>query len=860
MSVSSCLRTTCIVLWLCALTERSWGEGSEVTHPVYKPNISTSDIEKIQRAYALVLALSEEALAALVPERSGFRYCGCPNCEVGSAETQLDWTIYAPHHVHCRFCGTRYPNEKFPERYQIELNTPDGKIHVYPYYKDAKGRQYFFSARAWFERRRYLAGAAFDLATLYCATQDTALARRAAIILARFAQVYPGYAVRYEVPLQPKQFFPANAKPPFHVEPYKAAKWSYWAFLDIPNNLLLAYDLLYTSGEFEKLDRVYGRSVKQMIEHDFFRPSVEFVLSYPEVGHNMSPHLYQGLIIAGRVLGEPTWAREGAARAKKLLTTRFYADGIWCEGAPTYQRQVLDLMSLIFKAAKGAPELALSNDDPDFKRAAATAERFLLPDGRLVPVNDSWARGQGLPLTRSQPILFPCFGYAILGHGQNEHQAQAHLNWSGSERQHLDKLGILLFAKQHELIPDIGNTRTKLSTWVRSTACHNTVMIDGKDQSEGGEGDLLLYDARNENVQIVEAQATNAYPQVATEYRRTLILVRVPPNDSYLVDIFRVHGGTQHDWLMHGSADEDVTTQCDLPLVHHEGSVGFITNLRRATVDQTWSVTFVPKGQGKAHLRTTMLGAPGTEVILGVAPSVRRAREDESVLDKYRMPVVIARHKAHQPEQTLGSMFVAVHEPFQIAPFISKIDSLDLGHDAILITISFLDTQDYVIYDKEASRQRSVRCGNHELQFQGRFATIRTKGTKTEWIYMVDSEYLRWDNCTLSSVGRIEGKVAGVYAPSAKIPAFFELTPPIPDDPSLRGAVMIVRHGNGSTHGFEIKDIMTLGDRTWLFPTQDHGFAHEVRSGKLQMRFFPHRMFNGPHTFRIPKTVYKQVQ
>jgi hypothetical protein len=68
----------------------------------------------------------------------------------------------------------------------------------FPYWEDAKGYRYFFRARRDSLVRDYLASRARDLAQLYVATKDRAHARRAALLMHRFAEVFPGWCYHYE--------------------------------------------------------------------------------------------------------------------------------------------------------------------------------------------------------------------------------------------------------------------------------------------------------------------------------------------------------------------------------------------------------------------------------------------------------------------------------------------------------------------------------------------------------------------------------------------------------------------------------------------------------------------------------------
>lgn len=121
---------------------------------------------------------------------------------------------------------------------------------------------------------------------------------------------------------------------------------------------------------------------------------------------------------------------------------------------------------------------------------------------------------------------------------------------------HRDKMHLDLFAENASLTPDFGYPETANSTDPRRagffahTVSHNTVMVDRSPQ-ELARGRCVAYDA-GPFVRYVEAQNDGVYPQ-CEQYRRSLAMVDVEPGLSYFVDIFRVSGGEQHDWLVHGT-------------------------------------------------------------------------------------------------------------------------------------------------------------------------------------------------------------------------------------------------------------------------------------------------------------------
>ena len=83
--------------------------------PVIRPQVDQGHVAGLEENLASVIALSEEELVRLIPNRSGFRFVDCPNCAGGAEENQLSWSIEEPHRVFCQFCNMRFPNELYPE-------------------------------------------------------------------------------------------------------------------------------------------------------------------------------------------------------------------------------------------------------------------------------------------------------------------------------------------------------------------------------------------------------------------------------------------------------------------------------------------------------------------------------------------------------------------------------------------------------------------------------------------------------------------------------------------------------------------------------------------------------------------------
>ena len=182
--------------------------------------------------------------------------------------------------------------------------------------------------------------------------------------------------------------------------------------------------------------------------------------------------------------------------------------------------------------------------------------------------------------------------------------------------------------------------------------------------------------------------------QGVTLYRRTLALIG-GPSGGYALDLFRVKGGHQHDYLFHALADRAELTGVTLG-AEEPGSLagtnicwgaqqlndgdmaghpnrpywnpppgngyGFLVQPRRGQPDGAWSAQWpVDATNG---VRLLMAAQPGTEVITALAPGIYPR------LPKARY--VVARRKG--PD--LESQFAAVIEPNDGTSLIRQVERL----------------------------------------------------------------------------------------------------------------------------------------------------------------------------------------
>ena len=115
------------------------------------------------------------------------------------------------------------------------------------------------------------------------------------------------------------------------------------------------------------------------------------------------------------------------------------------------------------------------------------------------------------------------------------------------------------------------------------TAAHNTVVVDGKNQfARFGQpeteplqvqlnplkgqvrGQTTAW-ANGAKVQLIRASGPELVQSTALrQYERSLLLVELSPEDSYVLDVFRVTGGRDHAKFLHGYFGDATATGLEL--------------------------------------------------------------------------------------------------------------------------------------------------------------------------------------------------------------------------------------------------------------------------------------------------------
>ncbi len=861
-------------------------------HPVLGHRIDPAKAAQYERAVAHAMAMSDDELLAFVPDKPFAAWCECPKCYGGVEGNHIfKWTIERPNEMTCKYCGTVFPNAKYPEDHELSGKNALGETVTFKFYLNTERNiPHLLTSNLDRWRREWVMSQCVALGKAYQATGKEEYARRAVLILDRAAQVYPHYPIVVNSQRWKFKFFQPQ-KYPF---PWNAGRWGYF-HNEVPKRAIRAYDLVYDSKAFDELSQQRGYDVRKRLEDDFFRETFAAVSVQTHHMSNIIGYDVAGVAWMGRVIHEPRYVHWAFGWMKKTALAGFFYDGLWHE-SPSYHYMTMGGLRRAFDTIRGYTDPPGYVDKVDrfddfepekvvpfLARLQHAPEVLDLPNGCSTSVHDTHPyERRSKPRERTVSTIAPGYGHASLGRGTGTNQMQAQLHFGGAYgHAHYDNLNLTLWAKEREMLPDLGYTWTQMRYWCTSTLGHNTVVVDRKDQVAGkSDGDLLWYFPDNAGVSAVAADGKRGYRKTRglDLYRRMLVMIPVSEADAYVVDVFRVRGGAMHDWALHGDADRDTTAACSLPLAgkrknmlepgekwdepttegHRFNAYGMVRDVQRGETAGSFRVDFTYLDEPMRGLRTHVFTGGPAEVWLGRSPSVRRMGQgtggDMRKAYDFWMPHLLVRRQAQAP---LASTFAAIHEPYAGKPFLSRVERLKLSpasEQAVALRVTHGDTVDTIIstLDEPPYPDRATSNG---IRLRGRLGIVRQKRGKTTSAWLFEGRSLSGQGWRLDAQqSRYTGEIAAATrkADGAAQDAFIT-NADLPVGDTLHRAWIIVTHGNGYTHGYEIDRVEKRDGKTTIVLTMDHGLR--IDGGVTTEVFFPQRKIKGRNTFSIPLAV-----
>ncbi len=404
---------------------------------------------------------------------------------------------------------------------------------------------------------------------------------------------------------------------------------------------------------------------------------------------------------------------------------------------------------------------------------------------------------------------------------------------------HRDRLNFDVIDGGVCLLPDHGYpeyaTRWPHRMYVTdNTIAHNTVVVDESPQRTNWVGHPELF-AQLPHFGAVRVDSREVYPNLK-QYQRTLAQIQVGEGPAaYVFDVFRVRGGNDHVYSLHGLpgtvattglnlvaqqrgtyAGEDTEFRSEVP-PRHGPKFGYtwLTNVAR---DRRPAESFVVDWHGvppypnltdqdNRHVRCHWF-APLSDVALAdMQPPQNRANAPKFL--RYLL--------AHRRGTNLTSTFCALIEPHRGQPLITRAERLPLvsapdGAEAVALMVTLADgAVDYLVASD--SDEGLVKCANG-LEFAGAVGWLRTRGGKP-----VEAALCRGSRLALGEFA-LAGNSAGHRG---KVVAFDQqlasnghlwVDTPLPTDGSLRGAQLIIANDRQRNACYTIESVERDGDRT----------------------------------------------
>lgn len=346
--------------------------------------------------------------------------------------------------------------------------------------------------------------------------------------------------------------------------------------------------------------------------------------------------------------------------------------------------------------------------DPAYAQALYRANDFRVDDlpydlffehpARLQgEVKNVIAREGSLPTLRS--VNKQRWRLAILrsGHGSSSRAAWLHYDHVRGHGHH-DGLNLGLYAKGLDLLPDFGYPPTHYGgwdtpqvMWYAMPAAHNLIVVDGRTRQSVTEEITTTLWMEGCWAQVVRVSGKGLID--GEQFERTVALVDISEQDAYVIDVFRVVGGSDHAKFTRSNFG--VITTDGLSLQPSE-PYGYGTQMRNFRLDPNpqpgWSVEWKIEKNGErrddcgrnVHLRYTDLTYAAKAFLAEAwvsrtAPSLKMTRYEEAWL-----PCVITRRQGGQAP--LASTFVSLLEPHEGASRIERVRRLPLE-----VSSGFLD-------------------------------------------------------------------------------------------------------------------------------------------------------------------------
>lgn len=484
----------------------------------------------------------------------------------------------------------------------------------------------------------------------------------------------------------------------FAVHPDVGLNWSIWCM-----HALQSYDLIYdilSEADRTKIDDFFRRALEAIRRNDewWIRDNMGGLFNNHYAWHK----LFIGS--CGLFYGRPElvdYAMESNQGIRELIENGSRDDGLWLESSLNYQfTAIIPLAEFARQLANSGSSIDLWNRR--FANGRSLRELFTGPIGVLfadetIPtIGDTYGRRmrlgdmgwyyhfydacrlpevawllrdndrrpadvlflEHLPGEAAPPPMrtriWPEHGYIALRtqEGVDYWRGEGYSVFLSFEsngiHSHLDKFGMTAFGRGRHIAIDpeaLASAQHAFSAQIqgelnRSTLCHNTVMVDGRNHNSIANKLALIdfIDSADLKLATIADERGAVYPGVR-------MMRTVAVTGDYIVDIFQVASEDEHtyDYLFHSYDDNGAFAvegdSAGEPRAIDLGSDPpwkWLRNAREWAIDGDW---WAIARQGSLTTRLAMAGEPGTRLVTCEFPS-------KDTFEKPAIPMLMARRTA----------------------------------------------------------------------------------------------------------------------------------------------------------------------------------------------------------------------
>lgn len=460
-------------------------------------------------------------------------------------------------------------------------------------------------------------------------------------------------------------------------------------------------------------------------------------------------------------------------------------------------------------------------------------------------INEISAIGQSDPGTL-ECDHFGRYGQAYVQtkYADNGRAAFIHYGYEKGHSHH-DCLNIGIFAKHVSMIPDLGypeftGSWPKRGAWTSNTISHNTLQVDDgpSGYSPGGRLDLFVDTAP---LRVMNVHSDGVYDGKLDAYKRSVLLVDVSDDDSYVLDVFRASGGSKHRLSWHGAAQtasveglaltkqetgtfagpdvEFGDLSGDKGSYYRSSGFSYMYDVERSNgaVDGGYTVDwkcedlhgYITPGR-EPHLRLHALSAcDEVAVTSGDPPQNKKG-------NLRRLRYVIQSRFG----ENLSSQYVNVLEPYDKVPFVKSVRRLTVKHSgdensvaAVAVELVSGATDIHINCDK-----RTVVGVEGGIEFDGQIAMIRIVDGEPVMMKMINGTSLKYNGTEImAATAAYEGKVTAIDA-SDPANNTVTLDPPLPADIDFTGQTIHFLNDQPLDTSYDVKSVdgatISTGDIT----------------------------------------------